>query len=60
MMVSMPCTSPHWAPEYGMLVWCQDNDDKCIFLDVEPKPCIPDPMRNGLEIIKGRSGFIEY
>ena len=28
--------------------------------DGDPKPWKPDPMRNGLEIIKGISGFMEY
>jgi hypothetical protein len=39
-------------------VWHQDDNDKCMFLDGEPRPCIIDSMRYGLEIIKGISGSL--
>ena len=60
MQFKLLCTTPNWAPEEGILVWRQDNDGKCLLPDGEPSPCKPDPMRNGPEIIKGISGFIEY
>ena len=54
------CTSSNWGRDDGILVWRQDKDGKCLLLDGNPKPCKPDFMRNGPEIIKGISGFIEY
>ena len=48
------------GPQDGVLIWRQDNDGKCLLPDGDPKPCKPDPMRNGPKIIKGISGFIEY
>jgi hypothetical protein len=60
MQFKVLCTSPNWGPEKGILVWRQNEDDKCMLPDGEPKPCTPSPMRNGPEIIKGISGFIQY
>ena len=60
MQFKILCTSPNWGPEEGILVWSQNEDGKCMLPDGEPKPCTPSPMRNGPEIIKGISGFIQY
>src|SRR5665213_3542773 len=60
MQFKVLCTSPNWGPEDGILVWRQDDHGKCMLPDGEPKPCKPDPMRNGPDIIKGISGYIEY
>ena len=60
MQFKLLCTTLNLAPEERILVWRQDNDGKCLLPDGEPSPCKPDPMRNGPEIIKGISGFIEY
>ena len=54
------CTSPNWGSENGILVWHQNNDEKYLLSDGDPKPCKPNPVKNGPEIIKGISGFIEY
>jgi hypothetical protein len=51
-------TSPIWGPDDGILIWHQDNDEKCLLPDLDPKPCKPDPMRNGPEIIKDISGSL--
>ena len=51
---------PKLLVTYGILVWRRNKDEKCLFPDGDPKPCKPDPMRNGPEIIKGISGFIDY
>jgi hypothetical protein len=53
-------TSPNWTPDDGILVWRKDIDGKCVLPGGDPKPCKPDPMRNGPGIIKGISRFIEY
>src|ERR1700737_4804700 len=60
MQFKLLCTSPNWGPDDGILIWRQDNDGKCLLPDGDPKPCKPDLMRNGPEIIKDISGFIEY
>ncbi len=60
MQFKVLCTTPNWAPEKGILVWQQDENGKCMLPNGEPKPCKPDPMRNGPEILKGISGFIQY
>jgi hypothetical protein len=60
MQFKVLCTSPNWGPEEGILVWRQNEDEKCMLPDGEPKPCTPNPMRNGPEIIKGISRFIQY
>ena len=60
MQFKVLCTSPNWGPEEGILIWRRNKNDKCVLPDGEPKPCIPSPMRNGPEIIKGISGFIQY
>ena len=54
------CTSPNWGLKDGILMWRQNKDEKCLLPDGNPKPCKPDPMKNGPEIIKNISGFIEY
>ena len=43
-----------------VLVWHQDKGEKYMLLDGDPNLCKLDPMRNGPEIIKGVSRFIEY
>jgi hypothetical protein len=60
MQFKLLCTFPNWGPDAGILVWRQGIDGKYVLPGGDPKPCKPDPMRNGLEIIKGISGFIEY
>ena len=60
MQFKLLCTSSNWGPEDGILVWRQENNGKYLLLDGNPKPCKPNPMKNGAEIIKGISGFIEY
>ena len=54
------CTSSNWGPDDGILVWRQDKDGKYLSLNGDAKPCKPDPMKNGPEIIKDISEFIEY
>ena len=54
------CIFPNWGVEDGILVWCQDKDEKCLLPDGNLKPCKPDSMKNGPKIIKGISGFMEY
>ena len=49
------CTTPNWGPEEGVLVWQQDENDKCMLPDEERKPCKSNLMKNGPEIIKGLS-----
>ena len=58
MQFKILCTSPNWGSEEMILVWHQNEDDKCTLFDGEPKPCTPNPMRNGPKIIKGISGFV--
>ena len=54
------CTSLHWVPKDGILIWHQDKNGKCMLADGDPKPCKPDSIKNWLEIIKGIFRFIEY
>jgi hypothetical protein len=54
------CTSSNWGPDAGILVWRQGIDGKCVLPGGDPKRCKLDPVKNGPEIIKGISGFIEY
>ena len=60
MQFNILCTSPNWDLEDGIFFWCQDEHGKCMLLDGEPKPCTPNPMKNGLEIIQGTLWFIGY
>ena len=60
MQFKLLCTSPNWGPDDSILVWRQDKDRKCLLPDRNPKPCKPDFMRNGPEIIQDISRFIEY
>ena len=60
MQFKLLCTSPNWDPEDGIGVWRQDKNEKSMLPDGDPKPCKPDPIRNGPKIIKGISIFIEY
>ena len=60
MQFKILCTSSNWGPEKGILVWRQNEDNKCMLLDGKPKPCTSNPMRNRPKIIKGISGFIKY
>lgn len=58
-VIQILCSSLNWSPEDRVFVWCQDKHGKCLLPHGEPKPCTPNPKRNGLEIIKGILGFIE-
>ena len=60
MKVKLLCTFPNWGLKYSILMWRQDKDGKCMLMDGDPKPCKPNSMRNGSEIIKGISRFVEY
>ena len=46
MQFKVLCTSLYWGPEEGILVWRQNEDDKYILHDGEPKPCIANSMKN--------------
>jgi hypothetical protein len=43
----------------GILIWCQDEDGKCMLLDGEPKPSTVDLIRMGRKL-KSTFGFIKY
>lgn len=60
MQLKLPCITPNWAPKDGLFIWCKDIDGKCMLPDGAPKSCTTNPMRSGLEIIKGIYGFIKY
>ena len=51
-----------YCPIHGceLLVWRQDNNEKCLLPDGDPKPYKPNPMKNGPEIIKCIYEFIVY
>lgn len=58
--VKILCTLPKWGPNKGILIWCQDEDGKCMLLDGEPKPYALTHEKWGEKTIKGTFGFIEY
>ena len=60
MQFNILCTSPNWGLEEWILVWRQDEDDKCMLHDGKSKPCNAGPVRNGPEAIKSISRFIYY
>ena len=43
MQFKLLCTSPKLGPEDGILVWRQDNDEKCMLVDGDPKLYKPNP-----------------